>query len=60
MAGKGDKRRWDDLPKEYTDLRWELAFGCKDSPLRKEEVKARIKEIEESGVIKYRRCHGTR
>jgi len=43
MSGKGDKRRPRLISAEEEELRWELAFGCKNNPKRKEEI---LKELE--------------
>jgi len=46
-GGKGDRRRQAQISKEEEVLRWELAFGTKNNPDRKEVINKRLKEIEE-------------
>jgi hypothetical protein len=43
--GKGDKRRPRLISAEMEDLRWELAFKCKDNPERKKEILARLEQL---------------
>lgn len=44
-GGKGDTRRQRQISKEEEELRWELAFGTKNNPERKEDINKRLKEI---------------
>ena len=46
MSGKGDKRRPTLISQREEDLRWELAFRCKDNPERRDEILKLLEEIQ--------------
>lgn len=52
MTYKGSWKRPTQISREEDDLRYELAFRCKDNPKRKEEILKRIKELEKERGVK--------
>lgn len=45
FTGKGSWKRPTQISPEEENLRYELAFKCKDKPERKEEILKRLDEI---------------